>query len=236
MKRKAIVIGSSGRVGQALVRELAALYDTLIVITRTQPRSISENMYVYHVKNFDVLADTIALMPIGADTDAFSCLGVAKKNVASQDGFYQVNVLFNIAFAKACRDKGVARFFYLSKSGVQNAGKDVELIAKAEVESYLKTLEFDDLVVFRLQKLSPVREQFPLKVATKLGLNLVKNTIGAIIAFDKKEMLSPERVAVAMSLIAYELNLQGKYHANKEGFRVVLHDQMCKITKKQALN
>lgn len=233
MKRKAIIIGGSGRVGQALVRELSALYDTLIIITRTQPRSISENMHVYHVNNFDALADTIASMPIGADTDAFSCLGAAKKDTASQDEFYQVNVLFNIAFAKACRDKGVSRFFYLSKAGVESAGKDAELIAKADVEYYLKTLKFDDVTVFRLHKLSPAKEKLSLKTAGKLSLNLARNTIGAFMPFDKTEMLMPKRVAAAMSLAAYRLNLRSKYRTNEENFHVISHDKMCAMTEKQ---
>lgn len=230
MKRKAVLIGASGRVGQALTRELAALYDTLIVITRTQPATISENTHIYHVQNFDALSDTIASMAIGADTDAFSCLGMDKQDAMSEDEFYQVNVLFNIAFAKACQDKGVQRFFYLSKMGADKAGRDTELIARADVEHYLKSLDFSKVVFFRLHKLTFAKDKFSFKTAGRFGLNLAKNTLSSALSLDKKQRLTPKRVAAAMSLTAYRLHLHNK-HQSFEPHLVISHDEMCAMTE-----
>lgn len=246
MKRKAILIGGSNRVGQALMRELGALYDTLIVITRTPPHSISENMHIYHVQNFDNLAGIIASMPIGADTDAFSCLDMDKKDAASLDEFYQVNVLFNLDFAKSCLEKGVARLFYLSQAGVDAPTKDQKLIAKADVEYHLQSLGFDELVVFRPYRLTPPKTQFSLKNAKNLslhtgldfGLKLAKNTIentvgnlGHLISLDKKPPISPKRVAAAMSLTAYRLHKDNKHRKHSPNFLALSHDDMLAMTE-----
>lgn len=230
MKRKAVLIGVSGRVGQALMRELAALYDTLIVITRTQPRHISENMHIYHVQNFDALAKTVATMPIGADTDAFSCLELPKKAAASDDEFYQVNVSFNLAFAKACQDKGVNRFFYLSTAN-KKGGKQADWQVKSEVEAALRAMQFSDVAVFRLQNLMPAKEVFSLKNAGRFGLNFAKNALTQMVSFDKQERLTPSRVAIAMSLTAYRLHLPSKYKSNEHRFLIISHEQMQAMTE-----
>lgn len=231
MKTKAVLIGASGRVGQALARELAALYDTLIIITRTQPRAISENTHIYHVHDFDLLPDRIASMPIGQDTDAFSCLNITKKDAISDDEFYQVNVLFNTAFAKACRDKGVSRFFYLSTMGVDNAGHDPDLIAKSNVEHYLKSLDFNDLAFFRLHKLTPAKEKFSIKSLGRFGLSVAKNAANSLMPFDKKQRLTPKRVAVAMSLTAYQRQLRNRHQVNEHACVIITHDDMCAMTE-----
>ncbi|WP_432481822.1 NAD-dependent epimerase/dehydratase family protein [Moraxella sp. ZY200743] len=229
MKRKAILIGSSNQVGQVLMQELGALYDTLIVITRTQPYSIRENTHIYHVQNFDSLSSIIASIPIGADTDAFSCLDMDKKDAVSFDEFYQVNVLFNLDFAKSCLDKGVARMFYLSQAGVHTPNKDPKLTAKADVEQRLQSLGFDKLVVFRPHKLTLPKNKLSLKNAKNfslsaglaLGLNLAKNTVKrleSLVLLDKQTPLSPKRVATAMSLIAYRLHQDNKYHKHSSHF------------------
>lgn len=230
MKRKAVLIGASGRVGKALTQELAALYDTLIIITRTQPNTISENTHIYHVQNFDVLSDTIASMPIGLDTDVFSCLSIAKKDATSSDEFHQVNVSFNLAFAKACHDKGVKRFFYLSKMGADKAKGDVELVAKSDVESYLSSLNFGDVVFFRLHKLTPAKEKLSIKSLARFGMYFAKTTLNTMISFDKKERLTPKRVAAAMALTVYQLNLRNKYQTHGKNCLVISHDEMCAMT------
>ena len=154
MKTKAILIGGSSRVGEALAQELALIYESVILITRTQPRAMSANMQVYHVADFRALASTIETVAIGADTDAFSCLGVSKQQVPSHDEFYQVNVLYNLEFAKACKQKGVQQFYFLSKEGADTPNHDDELTAKADVEYDLRTLSFDTLAIFSFVSLN----------------------------------------------------------------------------------
>ena len=226
MKTKAIIIGGSSRVGQALARELALIYETVILITRTQPRAISANMQVYHVPDFQSLPTTIEAMAIGADTDAFSCLGVSRTQVASDDEFYQVNVLYNLEFAKACKQKGVQQFYYLSKDGADAPNHDVELTAKADVEHYLRTLSFDTLAIFRLNRLTALKQQLSLKSLGSIGVQSIQGALTAI-RLKRKRALTPEQVAACMALLAYEHNHQPQLRTPNQA-TIITHEQMIK--------
>ncbi|MFB6349534.1 NAD-dependent epimerase/dehydratase family protein [Moraxella marmotae] len=225
MKSKAIVIGSSSRVGQALARELALIYETVILITRKQPRAISPNMQVYHVADFQALSSTIESIAIGADTDAFSCLGVAQSQVASRDEFYQVNVLYNLEFAKACKKKGVQQFYFLSKDGADAPNHDDELTAKADVEYYLRTLSFDTLAIFRLNQLTPLKQTFGLKTALRASQKAIQGVLSAVRFQSKKHPLSPKQVAACMALCAYEHNHKPQLRTPNQA-TIITHEQM----------
>ncbi|UNU73404.1 NAD(P)H-binding protein [Moraxella nasovis] len=226
MKRKAIVIGASGRVGQALVHELSALYETVIVITRTQPRLMSENMHIYSVKDFGVLADTVQAIAIGNDTDAFSCLGLTKANAASLDEFRQVNVGYNVAFAKACKDKGVQRFFYLSKKGADKSTRHDDIAIKSVVENELKRLGFDNLYLFRLSQLTLDKIGFSIKNISDTSINIVKNVLRLALRV-QHQPLTPRHVAVAISLIAYQSHTQ----KHKKAVQIITHERMVAMTE-----
>lgn len=234
MKTKAILIGGSGRVGQALARELATMYETVILITRTQPKVMSENMLVYHVPDFQSLSTTIESISIGEDTDAFSCLGIAKEHTASRDEFYQVNVLYNMEFARVCHAKGVGRFFFLSMTGAEKPQFNEELIAKADVEYYLKTLNFQEVLIFRLSKLTSETPSLSVKGARQL-LKSAKNAITSVIGINQVVPLTPQRAAASIALVAYRLHTRPSQKAAQR-LQVITHDQMSQLTEpKQTL-
>ncbi|WP_114800194.1 NAD-dependent epimerase/dehydratase family protein [Moraxella canis] len=223
MKTKAILIGGSSRVGEALAQELALIYESVILITRTQPRAMSANMQVYHVADFRALASTIEAMAIGADTDAFSCLGVSKQQVPSHDEFYQVNVLYNLEFAKACKQKGVQQFYFLSKDGADAPNHDDELTAKADVEYYLRTLSFDTLAIFRLHRLTLPKQRLSLK---SLGSQALNGAL-SVLTSKNKRALEPKQVAACMALTAYEHNHQPQLRTPNQA-TIITHEQMLK--------
>lgn len=224
MKTKAIIIGGSSRVGQALARELALIYETVILVTRTQPRAISANMQVYHVPDFQSLPVTIEAMAIGTDTDAFSCLGVSRAQVASDDEFYQVNVLYNLEFAKACKKKGVQQFYYLSKDGADAPNHDTELTAKADVEYYLRTLSFDTLAIFRLNRLTLAKQPLSIKSLGNMGAQTLQGALSAI-RLKRKRALTPEQVAACIALLAYEHNHQPQLRTPNQA-TIITHEQL----------
>lgn len=220
MKTKAILIGGSSRVGEALAQELALIYESVILITRTQPRAMSANMQVYHVADFRALASTIETVAIGADTDAFSCLGVSKQQVPSHDEFYQVNVLYNLEFAKACKQKGVQQFYFLSKEGADVPNHDDELTAKADVEYDLRTLSFDTLAIFRLYRLTLPKHRLSLKNLGSQALNGVLSKLNK-----NKRALEPKQVAACMAITAYKHNHQPQLRTPNQA-TIITHEQM----------
>ena len=111
MQRKAIIIGATGKVGEKLVKQLATLYQSVIVIARRSPQVMNENMQFYQVNDFANLADIVNGLNIGTDTDAFSCLGTTKKQAGSEEAFRQIDYDINLDFATLCHKKGVMQFF-----------------------------------------------------------------------------------------------------------------------------
>lgn len=224
---KAILIGGSGRVGQALARELSVLYDTVILIARKQPTVMTANMHIYLVNDFQSLPTLIESMAIGFDTHAFSCLGVTFGQVASQDEFYRVNVLYNVQFAQACHKKGVKRFFYLSKAGVDQP-KDAQQSAKADVERELKNLGFEDLVIFRPYGLTPPKQKSLLGLSSPSWLlHEAKSALLSGLGLTQKQALTPNQVAASMAFLAYQLNQA----PHQLGPKIIKHEQMQSLNR-----
>ena len=73
MQRKAIIIGATGRIGQALVQEISSLYATVTVIARHAPKFISKNMLVYTVPDFDNLEQVLSSVVLDEKTVMLCC-------------------------------------------------------------------------------------------------------------------------------------------------------------------
>lgn len=228
MKNKAILIGASDDIERALVRELSTLYQTVILVTRTPPKSMTANMHLYHLADFDTLATALASIAIGADTDAFSCLEFARDEYMTADEFYRINVLHNIEFANLCKTKGVECFFYLSKQGAAYPDKSDELSAKADVEYHLQTLGFDNVVILR-----------PNLVTSSASLlaNVQNQAVGIAKQLLKpfkiplNTRLSPEQVATCMAIAAYQANGTVQHKA----MQIIEHEQMSRLINQKVL-
>lgn len=116
MQRTALIIGATGLVGNSLLTQLGSLYQKVIIIARSQPKGLSDSMHFYQLKDFNQMHEFVSALSIGKDTDAFSCLGTTIKEAGSEAAFRQIDFTYNVAFAKACKQKGVERFFLLSAS------------------------------------------------------------------------------------------------------------------------
>lgn len=111
MQRTALIIGATGLVGNSLLTQLGSLYQKVIIIARSQPKGLSDSMHFYQLKDFNQMHEFVSALSIGKDTDAFSCLGTTIKEAGSEAAFRQIDFTYNVAFAKACKQKGVERFF-----------------------------------------------------------------------------------------------------------------------------
>lgn len=230
MKRKAIIIGATGRVGQELTRELAALYDTLIVIARAQPRYFSDNMYYYQVSDFANLTQILDAITLDKDTDAFCCLWMDAKDADSDEALHRIHYQYPLDFARVCAKKGVVRYFLLSTAGANAQSADAILKAKGELEQALIGVGFGLLVGFCPSKLT-LPDTLSLKNITKKLTRFVTQ----ILPQDKP--LSPKQIAMSMALIAY----QTLHHPNyihtltpitpqkQAGLWVVHHKQMLAL-------
>lgn len=199
MQRTAIIIGATGLVGSSLVQQLASLYDKVIVIARTQPKGMNESMHFYQLKDFSQMAEMFNTISLTHETDAFSCLGTTLKQAGGEDQFRQVDFEYNLAFAKACHDKGVQRFFLLSAMGADSGSRFFYNKVKGELEQAITALNFEQLAIFRPSLLLGKHEKRPLETIAQTAYNLIKPLVPRKLPV---RPIEAERVAMAMILVA----------------------------------
>lgn len=199
MQRTAIIIGATGLVGSSLVQQLASLYDKVIVIARTQPKGMNKSMHFYQLKDFSQMAEMFNTISLTHEADAFSCLGTTLKQAGGEDQFRQVDFEYNLAFAKACHDKGVQRFFLLSAMGADSGSRFFYNKVKGELEQAITALNFEQLAIFRPSLLLGKHEKRPLETIAQTAYNLIKPLVPRKLPV---RPIEAERVAMAMILVA----------------------------------
>lgn len=137
-KRTAIVLGGSGSVGTALLRELFADdgFDTVITLSR---RSLPEAVAMAHAAGRRLVEQLVpdmqpaplaaatlaALSRVDGDIEAFSVLGMGAGTAkVTLEQHRAVDVALNEAFARALRDSGKVRHLaFMSAAGADPTAK-----------------------------------------------------------------------------------------------------------------
>lgn len=230
MQRKAIVIGATGLVGQHLVKQLSAIYDTLIVIARRPPRYINASMRFYQVNDFDNLAEIFSSVGVDRKTDAFSCLGTTKKQAGSDEAFRKIDHDYNVNFAKLCQDKGVENFFLLSSMNADIDSRFLYNRVKAETEQSIKALGFAQLVIFRPSLLLGKHQGRPLESLGQKAFKLISPLVSESLSLHP---ISAKRVASAMAMSAHDIYERSKYRTEPMMQKVVIieNKQMLAMTR-----
>lgn len=137
-KRTAIVLGGSGSVGAALIRELlrddgfgtviALSRRTLqesVAMARTSDRSLVEHLVPDLQPESLAAATMVAVSEIAGDVEGFSALGVGAGTAAlTLEQHRAVDVALNEAFARALRDSGNVRHLaFMSAAGADPTAK-----------------------------------------------------------------------------------------------------------------
>ena len=212
MQRKAIVIGATGLVGQHLIKQLSALYDTLIVIARRPPRYINNSMHFYQVNDFDNLAEVFTNIGVNKNTDA------------------KVDYGYNVAFAELCHEKGIKNFFLLSSMNADSNSRFLYNKVKAETENAILALDFAQLMIFRPSLLLGKHKGRPLESLSQKAFQLISPLVSESLPLHP---ISAKRVASAMAMSAYDVYEHNKYRtetvANKT--TIIENKQMLAMTR-----
>ncbi|ENW08070.1 hypothetical protein F933_00596 [Acinetobacter beijerinckii CIP 110307] len=146
--KKAIVIGATGLVGQALIDELQQLEDfsAITVIVRKK----SDTLNAYSKVTQLVLEDFLLLNDedVSSHTHAFSCLGSTIKQAGSKQAFYAIDYEINAHFADLIQDKNI-HFLIVSALGADANSPIFYNKVKGELEDYLKSLSIYKLSIFQ---------------------------------------------------------------------------------------
>ncbi|MFD2167101.1 NAD(P)H-binding protein [Thalassotalea euphylliae] len=163
--RKAIVVGATGAIGEALVKYLLASpeYDEITVYARKKC-SFNSTKLVWHTTDFTALS---ALTLPTDYSHYFSCLGTTKKQAGSIEKQRQVDVNLQVALASKAKEADIKHCLLVSSYGANHLSKNSYLQMKGEVERSLEQLEFKQLTVVRPSLLLANRDQ--CRVGETLG-------------------------------------------------------------------
>lgn len=146
--KKAIVIGATGLVGQALIDELQHSddFNAITVVVRKN----SDTLKTYSKVNQLVLEDFLLLNDedVSTYTHAFSCLGSTIKQAGSKEAFYAIDYEINAHFADLVQDKNI-HLLVVSALGANANSPAFYNKVKGELENYLKSLSIYKLSIFQ---------------------------------------------------------------------------------------
>ena len=163
--KAALVIGSTGLVGQALLEQLIVAEEISQVITLTRrPIEYDSVKVKNYVVDFDLLEQHASLFQ--ADL-MFSCLGTTLKQAGSIEAQRKVDFEYQLKAAELAAANGISHYLLVSSSGANDQSLSAYLKMKGELEKRIKLLNFERISIFQPSLLMGDRKEF--RLAEKLG-------------------------------------------------------------------
>lgn len=217
--KSALIVGSTGATGRALVRLLLQTGDYQhIHLVHYRPTGMAdENNISEHILSFDDLQNLQIDQPIDS---LFCCLGTTLKQAGSIKAFARVDKDYVIAIARWAKNQGVSQFHVVSSLGVNARSCNYYSRTKGEMEQALRQLKMPTLCIYRPSMLDADRQQTRLN--EKLSVPLVK--VACQLPLLKRfSPLKVEDLAAAMLLQA---------HRPKTGVKEILSIDMQGLAQK----
>jgi uncharacterized protein YbjT (DUF2867 family) len=156
---RALVIGATGAVGGALVRELIASPScTAVVALSRRPFDAAQSLgrglstgiskVVVHVVPFETLEARTAELGAGCDA-AFCTMGIGQPRKTSFEDFRRVDVDYTGAFARGAAAAGARHISLLSSVGAHAASRNPYLRVKGEAEQAVAAAGIPRTSLFR---------------------------------------------------------------------------------------
>ena len=192
----AVVIGSTGLVGNLLVQQLLNDPEIFNLI------SISRKPLSYHhLKLKQILLQDLSELPAhNANMKGdyyFCCLGTTIKDAGSQQNFEKIDRVAVLDFAKIARDFDAKCFSVISAYGAHSQSRVYYNRVKGSVEEALKQLHFKRLVIFKPSLLMGTRKAF--RLGERVAIEIVK-----VISFVLPTFVS-KRLGTNVDLLASRL-------------------------------
>ncbi len=145
---KAVVIGSTGLVGNALLDKLLndSDFSEVVAITRHEIKKESSKLKQIIIKSLEELS--VIENQIKGDA-FFCCLGTTIKTAGSQDNFRKVDQQAVIEFAKIAKNKNANIFIVVTAQGANSSSGIFYNKVKGEVEDSLKKMNLNKLVIMK---------------------------------------------------------------------------------------
>jgi uncharacterized protein YbjT (DUF2867 family) len=167
--KKAILIGATGLIGRALIRQLTADtdYSEVLLIARKKIENLPAKFQLIQV-NFDEIEKCKS--EITGDV-LFSTLGTTLKTAGSKEAQYKIDFDYQFNVAKIASDNGVKNLVLLSSAGASSKSSIFYSRMKGKLDEAVQKLKFDHVSIIRPSMLVGKREEFRLseKIFTPLA-------------------------------------------------------------------
>lgn len=169
--KKALIIGATGAVGKALLREvlLADTYKSVTTIGRREVKlddSVPQSKLVQKTVDFDNLEASRS--ELTGYEDVFCCLGTTKADAGSAEAFKKIDHDYVVNSAKLIAEENPAQggglspvhFLYCSSSGASKSSPFLYPQSKGQTEEDLTNVGFQRVSIFRPRFLT-IEEERP---------------------------------------------------------------------------
>lgn len=165
---KAILIGATGLIGKALLKQLLEddFFTEVKVLTR-RATGVSHVKLIESVVDFDQIKNSAN--ELKGDV-LFSTLGTTLKTAGSKERQYEIDYGMQYNSAKIARENGVQNLVLLSSVGANSKSSVFYSRIKGELDEAVKELGFESVAIIRPSMLAGDRKEFRLseKIFTPL--------------------------------------------------------------------
>jgi uncharacterized protein YbjT (DUF2867 family) len=151
---RAVVVGATGAVGSALVRELltAPRCEAVTILTRRKVDVFAGadgvSKLIQRVVNMDDL-EAAATEAVRGCEIAFCTMGIGQPRKASREELWRVDVEYAGAFARGCKQAGVRHISLLGAAGADAGSRSYYMRAKGSAEEAVRAPGFARCSFFR---------------------------------------------------------------------------------------
>lgn len=147
MGKIALVLGSTGLVGSALVDELLVneAYEKVILFLRSNTGKLSSKL-IEHIIDFD---DPDSWKHLVKGDVLFSAFGTTIKKAGSQENQFRIDYTYQYQMAEIAKVNGITTCVLVSSAGANSESKIFYSRMKGQLDEAVQTLGFETLVILK---------------------------------------------------------------------------------------
>ena len=200
MKRKAILIGASGAIGNSILFQLLENknYTTVLILVRKELR-------IQHPKLKQLIIDFDQInnyqKEITGDV-VFSCLGTTKRQTPDEQQYRKIDFQYPLEIARIAKTNGIKSFHLVSAIGANKNSGIFYTRIKGELEKDLQNIPFDNIHIYRPSLLDTARKD---KRFLEGSMNFLMSIVNPLLLGPLKKYKSIKVETVARAMINYSL-------------------------------
>ncbi len=192
---KALILGSTGLVGEILLHKLLAddFFSNVTAYVR-RPTGFKHPKYLESIVDFEKIENSI-------DSDiVFCCLGTTMKVAGSKEAFKKVDFEYPLKIARLQKEHS-KKFILISALGASSQSKIFYNQIKGHIEKELIKLNYHSLVILRPSLIDGAREKTnqPFRAGEQISRFVLKFANSLLVgALARYRSVTPDRIADRM--------------------------------------